>query len=568
MPTNMAPLLEFLSKQSIWEKEVSVINRLCKNQMILKELKKENKEKDELIKQKDEKIKELTNKIEDLEFSNTFLANTAKELEEKRKYYREDRENKLKAICKVMKLEVWCSPKFLLDKDIHQKYEFITEAVDKVFGRMYDDYIYYVEKSDSDYIKGTPTYCDGILLEDTSNKICMPCYCSDFKLDPKIIVALRIWIWKGNEITKEDLEDEYKNDFTKMYEENPLSVLGVVSHTAITMLLELYSSLDDENGYMTEIRDDCLEDAVMNGDLVYKETLNEVKETLEEVEAELEGWKDLGGFLEDPKEMLPLTKVAIPDDMYCNEPEEVKTLIKFIADVLNKRIEVSKFAYDSLKEELSGKDEFDMMNVVEDIQKKGEDLIDKNIELVQTLKTERGDYNRLMTEFRGLARYHYGRNDCPTSVFHKLQLNPSWIKRALKATGVIPTKETYPRAFLSLEFIKGIERKVMMLLTDLMEINNLQHPQNPNKFYHVKENSVMDNVEKVMKYEVKDIHTFDKDSFLDYGAMRETKEQKEIKEQRIKGYDMGQLIMRRGTANGEDKYYKSKDINCEDYEFY
>ena len=562
MPTNMSPLLEFLGKHSIWEKEVSVIHRLCKNQIILKELKKECKE-------KDEKIKELTSKVEDLEMSNIFLANTAKELEEKRKYYREDRENKLKEICKVMKLEAWCSPKYLLDKDIHKKYEFITKAVDKVFSRMYDDYIYYVEKSDSDYIMETPSFCDGILFEGTSNKICMPCFCKDFKLDPKIIVALRIWIWKGNDITKADLEDEYKNDFTKMYEENPLSILEVVSNTAITMLLELYSSLDDENGYMTELRNEVIENEFNEGNIYTKEDYNELKDDKEELENELDEWKNLGGFLEDPKEMLPLTLVAIPDDMYCNEPKEVITLIKFIADVLNKRIEVSKFAYDSLKEELSGKDEFDMMNVVEDIQKKGEDLIDKNIELVQTLKKERGDYNRLMTEFRMLARYHYGRNDCPSPVFHKIQLNPSWIKKALKATGVIPTKDgAYPRACLSLEFIKSVERKIMMLLTDHMVITNLQHPQNPTKFYHVKENSVMDNVEKLMKYEVKVIDKFDKDSFLDYGAMRETKEQKEIKEQRINGYDMGQSIMRRGTSNGEDKYFKSKDINCEEYEFY
>jgi len=562
----MAPLLEFLGKQSIWEKEVSVIKRLIENQKTLKELKKENKE-------KDEKIKELTDKVEELEFSNTYLANTAKELEGKRIYYREDREKKLKAICKVMKLEVWCSPKYLLDKDIHKKYEFITEAIDKVFYRMYEDHIYYMDRSDSMFICDTPNYCDNILGQDRSERTHVPQCCSDFKLCPKSIVALRIWINHQSrtdwQFTKSDLEEEYKNDFTNMYENEPLSVLETVSHTAITMLLELWDSLDDANGYMTELRNECIENEYNEGEIFSKYDYNELKEEKEELENELEEWKDLGLWFEDNSKIEPLTGVVIPDSMYGSEPEEIKECVKYMGEVWKKKLETSKFAYDSLKEELSGKEEFDMMNVVEDIQKRGADLIDKNIELVEKIKEERKDYNRLMIDYKYVAPFHYGRDNCASSVFHKIQLNPSWIKRALKATGVIPTKDSaYPSAYLSFGFIKKIEYKIVRLLTDHMEIINLQHPQNPKKFYHVKENSVMDNVEKLMKYEVKDIHTFDNDSFLDYGFNRETEEQKSIKELRKKGFDAGQLIMRRGTNKGEEKYYKNKDIDAKDYQFY
>lgn len=566
MPTNMAPLLEFLGKQSIWEKEVSVINRLCKNQQTLKELKKENKE-------KDKKIKELSDKVEELEFSNTYLSNTAKDLEEKRKYYREDREKKLKAICKVMKLEVWCSPKYLLDKDIHEKYEFITDAIDKVFYRMYEDHLYYVDRSDSMFLCDTPNFCENILGQDRSERIRIPQSCSDFKLDHRVIVALRIWINRQSRtdwtFTKDDLEDEYKNDFNKMYEENPLSILETVSHTPITMLMELWDSLDDANGYMTELRTECIENEYNEGEIYSKYDYNELKEEKEELENELEEWKDLGLWFENNSEILPLTGVAIPDTMYGSDPEEIKECVKFMGEVWRKRLETSKFAYDSLKDELSGKEEFDMMNVVEDIQKKGEDLIDKNIELVEKIKDERKDYNRLMIDVQFLAPKHYSRVNCASSVFHKIQLNPSWIKKALKANGVIPTKDgAYPRAYLSMEFIKKVEYKIVRLLTDHMEIINLQHPQNPKKFYHVKENSVMDNVEKLMKYEVKDIHKFDNDSFLDYGAQMETEEQKRIKELRIRGFDAGQLVMRRGTSEGEIKYYKKKDIDAKDFQFY
>lgn len=566
MPTNLTPMFSYLEKQSLYANEIKAIQRLLENQKILKELKKENKE-------KDKKIKELTEKVEELEFSNTYLSNTAKELEEKRKYYREDREKKLKAICKVMKLEAWCSPKYLLDKDIHQKYEFITEAVDKVFYRMYSDYTYYLERSDSMFMCDTPNYCDNILGQDKSERICIPHFCKDFKLCPKSIVALRIWINHQSrtdwQFTKSDLEEEYKNDFTKMYEENPLSVLETVSHTAITMILELWDSLDDANGYMSEVRNECIENEYNEGNIYCKYDYNELRDEKEELENELEEWKDLGTWFEDNSEILPLTGVAIPDTMYGSEPEEIKECVKYMGEVWRKRLETSKFAYESLKEELSGKEEFDMMNVVEDIQKKGEDLIDKNIELVEKIKEERKDYNRLMIDFQYVAPFHYGRNNCASSVFHKIQLNPSWIKKALKATGVIPTKDgAYPRAYLSIEFIKKVEYKIVRLLTDHMEIINLQHPQNPKKFYHVKENSVMDNVEKLMKYEVKDIHKFDNDSFLDYGAQMETEEQKRIKELRKRGFDAGQLVMRRGTTEGETKYYKKKDIEAKDYQFY
>lgn len=524
---------------------------------------------DQLLK----KISALEEKVDDLEFSNLYLSNTCKELEAKRIYYRSDREKKLNELCKVMKLEAWCSPKFLLDADIHKKYEFITKAVGDTFSRVFSDYTYYLENSDKEYLNDTPSYCDSILSRDKSERICIPHFCSDFKLCPKSIVALRIWINHGNDLKwndKEKLNDEMKNDFTTMYEKDPLSILEVVAHTSITHTIELKSSLEDDNGYMTDYRDEAIEEAVnVEETLVWKSDLDYATEERDDFEKELDIWKELGEFIESSDENA--LGVPIPPTMCGSDAEECMEVIKYSTKVWNKRLETSKMAYDSLKKELEGKEEFDMMNIVEDIQKKSEDLINKNIELVAQLKEERKDYNRLMGDYKPLACGHYDRpkDRCASVVFHSVKLNPSWIKKALKVNGVIPTKDgAYPRAYLSMDLIKKVEYRMVRLLTDAMDIINIQHPQSLKKHYHVKENSLMDNVEKLMKYEVKDIHKFDNASFLDYGEQMETEEQKRIKDISSTFYNAGQKIRRRGTHNGEDRYYKTKDINCDDYTFY
>lgn len=82
-------------------------------------------------------IAELKERVEELEFNELFYQSKLKELEEKRIYYRKDREDKLSALFKVFtddkdEDEITRINIKIKDMSIHERYEFMTNEVNKM----------------------------------------------------------------------------------------------------------------------------------------------------------------------------------------------------------------------------------------------------------------------------------------------------------------------------------------------------------------------------------------------------------------------------------------------------
>ena len=328
------------------------------------------------IKRLTELNKSLEEQLEDKDFTIQYLADKCKELEGKRIYYRTDREKKLKVLEKIIHLDDWYDIKDYHLRDIHSKYEFITEVVGDFHNHFYTNWKETILKGSEEYSEEF-SYDLRVYLEKHREE-------SDSSyVDEKILVEL----YNQNNDTEITEMMKGMNIYKTMMYGIDLFYGTVVSH------------FEEETTYIYEMCNDRIEMEIDEGRLMFTDHYNSVVNDMNELRGELDDWKTIGEKLENSKWVEDRFYVKIPDTMIGEEVEGVVGIINYIAQRVKELQHTKSLAYEALKSNLD-EDELDMMLVVEKVQSSSEELVSKNLELVELIKSERKDFNRLLNTYK------------------------------------------------------------------------------------------------------------------------------------------------------------------------
>lgn len=285
-------------------------------------------------------IEKLKERVEELEFNELFYQNKLKELEEKRIYYRKDREDKLSAMFKVFTElkdddEITRINIKIKDMTIHEKYEFMTEAMSKLC---------IVER----YIHNDEPYC---LYEEHIG-------------DPN-----------GKE-TMDIMSDLF-------------------SHFAETYPDEVRDNVLEElnNNPPKELRDRCVLEAMDDGEIVGYETYDEVDDIKRDYEENVESAIEYIEAKQKWTKYDPIDNINTGNNKYDSNADTIKNRFIILYDYIDRQreeIEKYKAGYETLKED---KDD-DAIEMVENIMNKTSEIVERDIERVKEINRLKEKVNK------------------------------------------------------------------------------------------------------------------------------------------------------------------------------